>query len=58
MIVNETAKFENPLIPRLSSWAYPSSWSRSTSDVVPADVFAASSIPNPLSWVRRCDCRY
>ena len=25
MIVNETAKFENPLIPRLSSWAYPSS---------------------------------
>ena len=24
MIVNETAKFENVLIPRRSSWAYPS----------------------------------
>src|SRR5580700_10096989 len=27
MMVNDTAKFENPLILRRSSWAYPSSWS-------------------------------
>ena len=28
MIVNETAKLENVRIPRRSSWAYPSWWSR------------------------------
>ncbi len=27
MMVKDTAKFENPLIRRRSSWAYPSSWS-------------------------------
>jgi hypothetical protein len=33
MIVNETAKLENVRIPRRSSWAYPSSWSLSVSEL-------------------------
>src|SRR4051794_11529774 len=61
MIVNETAKFVNPLIPRLSSCAYPSSWSRSTSDFdasVPGEAppmpVPASPICNSFPLKRRC----
>ena len=50
MIVNETAKLENAPIPRLSSWAYPSSWSLSTSVV---DVGGEARMPEPASSI--CD---
>jgi hypothetical protein len=36
MMENETAKFENEPIPRLSSWAYPSWWSRRVSSSIPS----------------------
>src|SRR5438874_2023952 len=51
MIVNETAKLEKAPIPRLSSWAYPSSWSFSTSVLDPpvaAVPLEASSMLSPL----------
>ena len=46
MIVKDTAKLENADIPRFSSWAYPISWSRSTS---PLRVSVDASMPLPAS---------
>src|SRR5712691_6653907 len=52
MIVNETAKLEKPPIPRLSSCAYPRSWSFSTSVLLATDraapAIGASSILYPF----------
>ena len=52
MMVKETAKLENAPIPRLSSWAYPISWSFSVSVFAAlgaaSPVLAASSISTPF----------
>ena len=59
MIVNETAKLENAPIPRLSSWAYPSSWSFSVSlrSAVDDDMPAPddSSMCNPFPPTSGCN---
>ena len=44
MIVNETAKLENVLIPRRSSWAYPSCGAARSSELVPIRVYRHPSV--------------